>query len=103
MANLKAIESTDDLFLYMAFHPSKEETFLTDTLNLEKMMDDQFGDDQECLLTNRTESVVIYRVQKPIFATKEEQETFFKKLRLIFNSASTLLPHFTQFQESDYL
>lgn len=101
MTTLKTLGSTEDLFLYLSFHSLDEANINRDFAHVDRLMNDEFSDNQEKMFESREDREVVYKLTKPIFVSSNEMESFFQKLKIVFNAAASMQPHFTQFQESD--
>lgn len=98
MTTLKTYNRTDDFNLFISFHPTDGETFQRSLVKIDQLMVKEFEDAQKREYENQEHLEIIYRVQKPIFVAAEDLQTFFLKLRTVFNSLSSLHPHFTQYE-----
>ena len=98
MTTLKTYNSAEDFNLYIAFHPAESNLFTRSLIKIDHLMQNEFGDTQKCEYENPEHLEVVYRVQKPIFVSDEDFKVFFLKLRTVFNSLSSLKPHFTQYE-----
>lgn len=93
--------STDDFSVFVAFHVTDDTSVSAAITRLSTLMEDVFGDTQtrELISKDFGSQEVIYKVQKPVLVSKDAMETFFDKLRQVFNAASSMSPHFTQISE----
>lgn len=101
MTTLKTYNSAEDFNLYLAFHPSDESSFMRSLVKVDQLMRKEFDDTQKREYENAGHLEIIYRVQKPIFVSEEDLKGFFLRLRTVFNSLSSLSPHFTQFESEN--
>lgn len=95
--------SANDLQVFIAFHVATEGSLQSALINLEKLISNLFPDEQSYNLmshaTGHEESEIIYRIQKPLLSTNEDNEQFFKKIQTLLSISSELTPHFTQLSE----
>lgn len=98
MTTLKSYNSAEDFNLFIAFHPSERETFTRSLIKIDQLMVKEFEEGCKREYENADQLEIVYRVQKPIFVSGEDFKEFFLKLRVVFNSLSSLQPHFTQYE-----
>lgn len=98
---LKNYDSNSDLYLFVAFHHSQEESIEVSQTRLETLMKEVFKNDERYTLINSGErhedNEIIYRFQKPLMMSEKETSVFFSKLKFVFSMTSEMSPHFTQF------
>lgn len=93
--------STDDFSVFVAFHVTDDTSVQATIKRLSNLMEEVFGDTQtrELISKDYGNQEVIYKIQKPVLVSQDAMETFFDKLKQIFNAASSMSPHFTQISE----
>ena len=84
-------------YVYIAFHLRNSVNASADAARIGTLLNKVFGIEQvESIDLNVQDREVIYRVNKPVLADREDQVAFFEALDRLLEGTEEYTPHFTQ-------
>jgi len=83
--------------LHIAFHLKNTLNAATEAAKIGKLLSEIFGPEQvETVDLDTQDKEVVYRVNKPVIASTDEYQEFFKSLKDLLAQTEEFHPHFTQ-------
>lgn len=83
--------------VFIAFHLKSSLNASADAARLGVLLERTFGIEQvETVDLDTQDKEVVYKLSKPVIASKDEELEFFESLKTLFSKTEEYHPHFTQ-------